>query len=89
MDKSIFKAKRKNYIALGEIFFWTATINKWQHLLWKDDYKNIIVSSLQYLSDAGIKVSQRNIPTKTFAKPKEQLRFPFFQCGCSRCFKLK
>ena len=53
MDKSIFTAKRKNYIALGEIFFWTATINKWQRLLWKDDYKNVIVSYLQYLSDAG------------------------------------
>jgi REP element-mobilizing transposase RayT len=53
MDKNIFTVKRKNYIALGEIFFWTATINNWQRLLWKDDYKNIIVSSLQYLSDAG------------------------------------
>ena len=28
MDKSIFTAKRKSYIALGKIFFWTATINK-------------------------------------------------------------
>ena len=53
MDKSIFTVRRKNYIALGEIFFWTATINKWQRLLWKDEYKNIIVSSLQYLSEAG------------------------------------
>ena len=53
MDKSIFTVKRKNYIASGEIFFWTATINKWQLLLWKDEYKNIIVSSLQYLSEAG------------------------------------
>jgi len=53
MDKNIFAARRKNYIALGEIFFWTATINKWQRLLWKDDYKNVIVNSLQYLSDAG------------------------------------
>ena len=78
MDKSIFTVKRKSYIALGEIFFWTVTINMWQHLLWKDDYKNIIVSSLQYLSDAGIKVSQRNIPTKTSAKPKEQLRYPIY-----------
>ena len=53
MDKDMFTVRRKNYIELGEIFFWTATINKWQRLLWKDDYKNIIVSSLQYLSDAG------------------------------------
>ena len=53
MEKSIFTVRRKNYIALGEIFFWTATINKWQHLLWKDDYKNVIINSLQYLSDSG------------------------------------
>ena len=53
MDKMTFNVKRKSYIALGEIFFWTATINKWQRLLWNDDYKNIIVSSLKYLSDAG------------------------------------
>ena len=32
MDKSIFTVKRKNYIAIGEIFFWTATINNWQQL---------------------------------------------------------
>ena len=53
MDKSMVTVKRKNYIALGEIFFWTATINKWQRLLSKDEYKDIIVSSLQYLSEAG------------------------------------
>ena len=53
MDKSTFTVKRKSYITPGEIFFWTATINKWQRLLWKDEYKNIIVSSLQYLSEAG------------------------------------
>ena len=53
MDKSIFAVRRKSYIALGEIFFWTATINKWQRRLWKDDYKNVIVNSLQYLSEAG------------------------------------
>ena len=46
MDKSIFKHKRKSYIELGEIFFWTATINKWQWLLWKDEYKNVINSVL-------------------------------------------
>ena len=60
MDKSIFTAKRKNYIALGEIFFWTATINKWQRLLWKDEYKNIIVSS------AGNKLKTICLPQPTY-----------------------
>ncbi len=38
----------------GEIFFWTATINRWQRLLWLDSYKDVIISSLDYLSQAGI-----------------------------------
>ena len=37
----------------GEVFFWTATINQWQNLLLDDRYKDVIISSLQYLSDAG------------------------------------
>ena len=53
MDKNIFYSKRKNHIEIGEIFFWTATINEWQQLLKMDAYKNIIIRSLQYLSDAG------------------------------------
>ena len=51
--KELFVIKRKSYIELGEIYFWTATINKWQHLLWNDSYKNIIINSLEYLSNAG------------------------------------
>lgn len=42
---------RKSYIQLGDVYFWTATINKWQLLLQQDDYKDIIVNSLCYLSD--------------------------------------
>jgi putative transposase len=38
---------------LDEIYFWTATINQWQKLLWPDRYKDVIVSSLDYLSDMG------------------------------------
>lgn len=53
MNSSISDYKRKSFIQQGEIYFWTATINKWQHLLKADEYKNIIVSSLNYLSDAG------------------------------------
>jgi putative transposase len=53
MDKSQFDYKRKSYIQIGEIYFWTATINKWQRLLQKDIYKNVVISSLEHLSNAG------------------------------------
>lgn len=52
-DKSIFEYKRKSYIQKGEIYFWTATINKWQHLLQNDEFKNVIIGSLEYLSKTG------------------------------------
>lgn len=45
--------KRKSYIEIGEIFFWTATINQWQKLLLEDSYKDVIINSLEYLSRAG------------------------------------
>ncbi len=35
---------------LTEIYFWTATINQWQRLLWEDEYKDIIINSLYYLT---------------------------------------
>jgi REP element-mobilizing transposase RayT len=50
VDKSVFEYKRKSYIQKGEIYFWTATINKWQYLLQADVFKDVIVSSLEYLS---------------------------------------
>jgi REP element-mobilizing transposase RayT len=53
MDKKLFDYKRKSYIEEGEIFFWTATINKWQRLLQGDEYKDVVVNSLQHLTDAG------------------------------------
>ena len=53
MDTSILKLKRKNYIEIGELYFWTATINQWQRLLWKGDYKNVIINSLKYLVEKG------------------------------------
>lgn len=53
MDREIFAEKRKSYIEIGEIFFWTATINNWQPLLLQDDYKSVIISSISYLSNAG------------------------------------
>lgn len=38
----------------GEIYFWTATIHKWQPLLTADSYKDIIIGSLSYLSRNAI-----------------------------------
>ena len=42
---------RKSHTAEQQIYFWTATINKWQHLLLPDDFKQIVLSSLKNLSD--------------------------------------
>jgi REP element-mobilizing transposase RayT len=53
MDTNIFENKHKSYISIGEIYFWTATINNWKHLLETDDYKEIIINSLRYLSEKG------------------------------------
>src|SRR5574338_507989 len=53
MDENSLGYKRKSYIEIGELFFWTATINQWQKLLLDDAYKNVIVDSLEYLSKAG------------------------------------
>ena len=52
MDTDLF-GRRKRYIEIGEMFFWTATINNWQRLLSKDEYKKVITNSLSYLSDSG------------------------------------
>src|SRR5438034_8697117 len=53
MDKNLFESRRASHINKGEIYFWTATINKWQRLLEKDVYKDVIVESLQYLTNQG------------------------------------
>ena len=37
MEEDIFKNKRKSYIEIGEVFFWTATINQWQKKLLGED----------------------------------------------------
>ena len=53
MDTDLFKQPRKSHIEKNEIYFWTATINKWQRLLEQDSYKDVIIDSLQYLTDKG------------------------------------
>ena len=49
MNKPIDHVPRKSYIEIGEIYFWTATIKDWNHLLKEDEYKQIIVDSFDYL----------------------------------------
>ena len=46
--------KRKSYIEIGEMYFWTATINIWNHLLKEDKFKEVIIGSLQTLSEKGL-----------------------------------
>lgn len=53
MDKNASQYTRKSYIQKGELYFWTATIYKWQWLLQRDEFKNVIISSFEYLSKKG------------------------------------
>ena len=39
---------------IGEVFFWTATIINWQHLLREDRFKEVIIQSLRTLSVRGL-----------------------------------
>jgi len=39
MHNPMFEHKRKSHMELGQIYFWTATINKWQKLLLPDELK--------------------------------------------------
>lgn len=45
--------RRKSQMDVGETYFWTATIHKWNRLLWNDSYKDIIISSWDYLTSKG------------------------------------
>ena len=53
MNNSLFEKKRASHLNKGGIYFWTATINKWQRLLEKDTFKDVIIESLQFLTDKG------------------------------------
>lgn len=46
---SQYKGHRNSYMELNEVYFWTITINKWQHLLKADENKMVIINSLQWL----------------------------------------
>lgn len=53
MSDNLFEVKRNSHIEIGELYFWTATINNWQKLLQRDTYKDVVISSLTYLSNLG------------------------------------
>lgn len=42
---------RKSYMDIGSVFFWTATIHEWKHLLAEERYKQIIIDSLLHLKE--------------------------------------
>lgn len=44
---------RNSYVETGKLYFWTATVHNWLPLLASDSYKNIVIDSLQHLSESG------------------------------------
>ncbi len=50
MDHANLAYHRKSHMELNEIYFFTASINRWMHLLKPDQTKNIIISALEYLT---------------------------------------
>ena len=51
---NIFKVNRKSRIEIGEIYFWTATINDWKKLLSEEEMKLVVIESLQWLKEKGL-----------------------------------
>ena len=45
---------RKSHIDIGDMYFFTATINSWYKLLNEDAYKQVIIDSLTYLNNKEI-----------------------------------
>ncbi len=43
--------QRKSHTALGKIYFWTATIHQWHHLLANEHNKELITAYLKKLSN--------------------------------------
>ena len=50
MNDDPFTYRRKSHMELGQLYFWTATINQWQKLFLDDRFKQVIIDSLTYLS---------------------------------------
>jgi putative transposase len=49
--KLLKTAIRNSRMSLGEVYFWTATIKDWNHLLRKEQYKTIIIQQLKWLKE--------------------------------------
>ena len=54
MEQNNYTGNRKSFIQPGEIYFWTAIINNWQHLLQDDRFKDVIIQSLTNLSERNL-----------------------------------
>jgi hypothetical protein len=66
-----YKGHRNSYTDLNEIYFWTITINKWQHLLKPADNKMIVINSLQLLvkqTGAHIRIRYNAVPYSPFMR---------------------
>jgi len=48
--KSIFKHRRNSTLKLHQVYFWTATIKDWKHLLKQDKYKSLIIATWRELT---------------------------------------
>jgi putative transposase len=53
MKQNAFANERKSKMVLGEVYFWTATIKNWIHLLQPEHRKRVIMDSLIFLSESG------------------------------------
>jgi REP element-mobilizing transposase RayT len=50
----ILEGNRKSQIEHGDLYFWTATINGWKHLLAEDSMKMEIIQSLQWVTQKNL-----------------------------------
>jgi putative transposase len=50
----MYPPPRKSFTEISKIYFWTATIHKWQPLLQQDSNKQVVIDSLSYLSGKGL-----------------------------------
>jgi REP element-mobilizing transposase RayT len=53
-EKFRFEGRRSSFMDLETPYFWTSTINHWHHLLRDDEFKWIIINSLQWLCKQGL-----------------------------------
>ena len=54
MIEDIFIEVRNSRMKLGEVYFWTDTINEWKHLLKPDKYKQLVLNQWKDLKDKNL-----------------------------------